>query len=224
MITPENFNSIRVLGGCLPETILSPGKSVIISLVSVDYLDFLSIPWISMHVTDLVGVSRNSGLVTASKSADASSEAPTPVTANGPFFISTDIGSTITWAKGRQSYITAYTSSTLVTVTNVSGLTNPATASQSGYFVLNPTIADVINTALGWAVCGIQSTSPEQFNLPGGYPESAVTSSALGVVTAPFKPRLYSGPDNIVVSVLNNMRNFNLHVAVNTAMRYTHGL
>ena len=224
MITPEQFNNIRVLGSCLPETIVGPEKSVMVSLVNVAYLDLVSVPWLCMHVTDLVGVPRDSVLVTASKSADASAGAPTAVTANSPFFLSTDIGSTITWANGRQSYITAYTSSTLVTVTNVAGLTNPATASQSGYFVLNPTVPDIVNTALGCAVCGIQSTSPDQFNLPGGYPESAITSSAVGVVTAPFQPRLYSGPDKIAISVLNNTRNFNLHVAVNAAMRYTHGL
>jgi hypothetical protein len=224
MITPEQFNNVRVLGGCLPETIVGPGKSVMVSLVNVAYLDSLSVPWFCMHVTDLVGVPRNSVLVTASKSADASPGAPTAVTANSPFFLSTDVGSTITWANGYQSYITSYTSSTLVTVTNVSGLTNPATASQSGYFVLNPTVPDIINTALGCAVCGIQSTSPDHFNLPGGCPESAITSSAIGVVAAPFQPRFYSGPDKIAVSVLNNTRNFELHVAVNTAMRYTRGI
>lgn len=224
MITPEQFNNTRVLGGCLPETIVGPGKSVMVSLVNVAYLDSLSVPWLCMHVTDLVGVPRNSVLVTASKSADASPGAPTAVTANSPFFLSTDVGSTITWANGYQSYITSYTSSTLVTVTNISGLTNPATASQSGYFVLNPTVPDIINTALGCAVCGIQSTSPDQFNLPGGYPESALTSSAIGVVASPFQPRFYSGPDKIAVSVLNNTRNFELHVAVNTAMRYTRGI
>ncbi len=224
MITPEQFNNIRVLGGCLPETIVGPGKSVMVSLVNVAYLDSLSVPWLCMHVTDLVGVARNSVLVTASKSADASPGAPTAVTASSPFFLPTDVGSTITWANGYQSYITSYTSSTLITVTNVSGLTNPATASQSGYFVLNPTIPDVINTALGCAVCGIQSTSPDQFSLPGGYPESAITSSAVGVVTAPFQPRFYAGPDKIAISVVNNTRNFELHVAVNTAMRYTHGI
>jgi hypothetical protein len=224
MITPEQFNNIRVLGGCLPETIVGPGKSVMVSLVNVAYLDSLSVPWLCMHVTDLVGVPRNSVLVTASKSADASPGAPTAVMANSPFFLPTDVGSTITWANGYQSYITSYTSSTLVTVTNVSGLTNPATASQSGYFVLNPTVPDIINTALGCAVCGIQSTSPDQFNLPGGYPESAITSSAIGVVAAPLQPRFYSGPDKIAVSVLNNTRNFELHVAVNTAMRYTRGI
>ena len=103
MITPEQFNNIRVLGGCLPETIVGPEKSVMVSLVNVAYLDLVSVPWLCMHVTDLVGVPRNSVLVTASKSADASAGAPTAVTANSPFFLSTDVGSTITWANGRQS-------------------------------------------------------------------------------------------------------------------------
>jgi hypothetical protein len=147
------------------------------------------------------------------------------VTSNEPFFLPSDVNSTITWANNEQSYITAYVSSTSVQVQNVSGLTNPATAAQNGYFVLNPTVPDIINESLGCAVCGIQSTSPDQFNLPGGYPESALTSSAMGVVSAsPFQVRRYAGPDKIVVSVLNNTRNFELHVAVNTAMRYIRGI
>ncbi len=78
---------------------------------------------------------------------------------------------------------------------------------------------------MGAAVCGIQSTSPDKFNLPGGYPESILTTSLIGVVAgSPFQPRRYTGPDKIAVSVLNNTRNFELHVAVNTAMRYTRGI
>ncbi len=225
MITPEQFNSIRILGGCLPETIVGPGKSVMVSLVQVAYLDTLSIPWLCMHLTNLVGIPRNSLLVTASKSSDSSPGATMTVTSNEPFFLPSDVNSTITWANNEQSYITAYVSSTSVQVQNVSGLTNPATAAQNGYFVLNPTVPDIINESLGCAVCGIQSTSPDQFNLPGGYPESALTSSAMGVVSAsPFQVRRYAGPDKIVVSVLNNTRNFELHVAVNTAMRYIRGI
>jgi hypothetical protein len=44
------------------------------------------------------------------------------------------------------------------------------------------------------------------------------------VSASPFQVRRYAGPDKIAVSVLNNTRNFELHVAVNTAMRYIRGI
>ena len=91
--------------------------------------------------------------------------------------------------------------------------------------MLNPTVPELINNSLGCAVCGIQSTQPDKFNLPGGYPESALMSSAIGIVSAsPFQLRRYTGPDTVAVSVLNNTRNFELHVAVNTAIRYIRGI
>jgi hypothetical protein len=110
-------------------------------------------------------------------------------------------------------------------VVNSTGITNPATGAQDGYFVLNPTVPERINKSMDCAVCGIQSTSPEKFYLPGGYPESALMSSVIGITSvSPFQVRRYMGPDVIAVSVLNNTRNFELHVAVNTAMRYTRGI
>jgi hypothetical protein len=225
MITPQQFSSIKTIGGCLPETVISPGKSVIVSLVQLAYLDALSVPWICMHVTDLVGVQRNSLLATASKAVDTSPGATMTVTSNEPFFLSSDVGSMITWSNNQQSYVTGYLSSTQVQVVNSTGITNPATGAQDSYFILTPTVPNIINKSMGAAVCGIQSTSPDKFNLPGGYPESILTTSLIGVVAgSPFQPRRYTGPDKIAVSVLNNTRNFELHVAVNTAMRYTRGI
>lgn len=217
IITPERFDRIRTIHGCLPQTTVGPGKSIIVSIVQVDEGDELNVRWQCMHVLDFIGVIRSSGITTGAKTTGS----PATVTASEAFFTSTDVGSIITWASGEQTYISGYISATSVSVTNVSGLTNPATGVVTGYFSLQPSIPNIINTGMGGAVCGIVSTSPELFDLPGGCPESMLSTSAVGVVaSSPYTLRRYVGDDRIAIMVMNNTHNFDLQVAVGAAMQH----
>lgn len=222
IITPEQFSRTRSIGLNLPQTIVGPGKSMIVGLVNFVETDVVQVPWVCMHITDLVGLVKYGNLTTASKVAGS----PATVTGNQPFFSSDDVGSILTWENGQQTYISGYISPTQVTVTNISGLTNPATGTiTSLHFTLQPTAPLLINSAMDAAVCGVVSTLPNQFDLPGGLPESAIMSSNVGIVTSsPFVPRTYRGPDTLAITVTNNTSNFNLHVVVTASLRHISGL
>ena len=202
IITPEQFSRIRSIGLNLPQTTIGPGKSMIVGVVHFFETDVVQVPLICMHVADLVGLLKYGNLTTSSKSTGS----PATVTSNQPFFSSKDVGSTLTWENGQQTYISGYTSSTQVTVTNISGLTNPATGTiTSLHFTLQPTAPTLINSAMDAAVCGVISTLPNQFDVPGGLPESAIMSSNVGIViSSPFVPRTYHGPDTLAITVTNN--------------------
>ena len=222
IITPEQFSRIRSIGVNLPQTTLGPGKSMIVGMVNFVETDVVQVPWICMHVADLVGLVKYGNLTTASKAAGS----PATVTSNQPFFSSEDVGSILTWENGQQTYISGYTSPTQVTVTNVAGLTNPATGTiTSLHFSLQPTTPTLINSALDAAVCGVVSTLPNQFDIPGGLPESAIMSSNVGIVSSsPFVPRTYRGPDTLAITVTNNTSNYDLQVVVTASLRHISGL
>lgn len=220
IVTPELFDRIRTVGACLPQTVIGPAKALVVMVLSIDDLDIVDVPWLCLHATQLSGIIRNSDIITASKPAGS----PVTLTSSEAFFSSKDVGSLITWTTGEQTYISAYLSPTSVTVTNISGLTNPA-GLISGYFSIQPTTPDVVNTAIGHVACGLVSTSPELFDQPGGCMESSISISSVGVVAAPsFIPRRYSGTDKLAIVVVNNTRNFNITAVVTAAARCTQGL
>jgi hypothetical protein len=222
ILTPEQFSRIRTIGFNLPQTTIRPGKSMIVGMVHFLENELIQVPWICMHVTDLVGLVKYGNLTTASKGAGS----PATVTASQPFFSDTDVGSRLTWENGQQTYISGYTSPTQVTVTNVAGLTNPATgALTSLHFTLQPTSPTLVNSSMDAAICGLVSTLPNQFDVPGGLPESAIMTSNVGLVTSsPFVQRNYRGPDTLAVTVTNNTTNYDLQVVVTASLRHTSGL
>jgi hypothetical protein len=222
IITPEQFSKTRAIGLNLPQTTIGPGKSVAVGFIYLGETDMAQVPWICMHVADLVGLTKYGNLTTASKS----SGSPATVTSNQAFFSVEDVGSILTWENGQQTYISGYTSPTEVAVTNVAGLTNPASGTiASLHFTLQPTTPTLINSALDAAVCGIISTLPHRFIGPGGLPESTVMSSNVGIVSSsPFVLRAYRGPDSLAVTVTNNTANYDLQVVVTASLRHISGL
>jgi hypothetical protein len=221
IITPEILAVTTTTGLCLPQTVVGPQKTVVVGMLPIPLQWAAGVPWLCLHVTDIAGVIRSSGVITSTKGAGS----PATVTSTQPFFTPNDVNSVITWNSGVQSYITAYTSPTQVTVTNISGLSNPATGSVTDFFSVQPSTPTLINSALGAVVCGVISNNIIGLPMPGGVPDSFITTSSVGVTTlSAYQRRRYFGPDSIAVTLTNNTTNMVIGGVVTAAFRFASSL
>ena len=213
ILTTSQFDRSRDIGFCLPHTDIGPGNSVVVGTVRIAEGSMVDVKWMCVHLSQMDGVTSNGGLVKVSR-------ASSKLTASTDFFTQDDVGSIITLtSSSRMAKITGFTSGTSVSISasGVGAMTDP---DGPDYFVVHPTMASTVNTALGPVNVGIYSELVDQFEMPAGYPGSSLSIGSPGVALMdPNVSRLYSGPETLSIVVSNNTRNFGIKVGVTAVLR-----